>query len=50
MAPEYFQYINNKNFGHTDGVQIYFDDLLIAGDSRDERDKILKIVVDELRN
>lgn len=42
MAPEYFQLMNNKNFGDIAGVQIYFDDLLIAADSLKEHDKILK--------
>ncbi|XP_046739526.1 uncharacterized protein K02A2.6-like [Diprion similis] len=44
MAPEYFQYINSKNFADIEGVQIYFDDLLIAADSLDEHDKIMEKV------
>lgn len=50
MAPEYFQFINNKNFGDIPGVQIYFDDLLIAADTLEEHDRILKLVVDRAKD
>ncbi|XP_054723301.1 uncharacterized protein K02A2.6-like [Uloborus diversus] len=44
-APEIFQKTNEKNFGDIPGVLIYFDDLLIAGDSLAEHDAILAKVI-----
>lgn len=49
MAPEYFQMINQKNFGNIDGVLIYIDDLLITANSRDEHDSILQKVLERAR-
>ncbi|XP_039307927.1 uncharacterized protein K02A2.6-like [Solenopsis invicta] len=48
-APEIFQKINQKNFGDIDNVIIYFDDLLIAANSKEEHDKILHKVIDRAR-
>ena len=49
MAPEYFQYLNEKNFGDIPGVIIYFDDLLIAGSSSEEHDSIVQKVITRAR-
>lgn len=42
MAPEYFQSINYKNFGHIEVTVIYIDDILIAEHLEEERDQILE--------
>jgi len=49
MAQELFQKRMSKYFGDVEGVQIYFDDLLICANSRDEHDKIMKEVLDRSR-
>lgn len=48
-APEIFQKINQKNFGDIENVIIYFDDLLITANSKEEHDKILQKVIDRAR-
>jgi hypothetical protein len=48
-APEIFQKMNQKNFGDIDNVIIYFDDLLIAANSKEEHDKILHKVINRAR-
>ena len=45
MAPQLFQRINLKNFGNIPGVVVYIDDILIAGDTDEEHDLILKEVL-----
>ncbi|XP_030755156.1 uncharacterized protein K02A2.6-like [Sitophilus oryzae] len=45
-APEYFQKVNEENFGDIEGVIIYFDDLLIAANTEQEHDAILKKVIE----
>ncbi|XP_029055276.2 uncharacterized protein K02A2.6-like, partial [Osmia bicornis bicornis] len=49
MAPEYFQEINNRNFGDIDGVTVYFDDICISAETNEEHDKILKQVLTRAR-
>lgn len=48
-APEIFQKINQKNFGDIENVIIYFDDLLITANSKEEHDKILQKVINRAR-
>lgn len=36
----------NKYFGDTEGFQLYFHNLLVCANSRDEHDKIMKVVLD----
>nr|XP_022902184.1 uncharacterized protein K02A2.6-like [Onthophagus taurus] len=49
MAPEYFQGLNEKNFGDIQGVLVYFDDILIAGSTHEEHDEIVKKVINRTR-
>jgi len=49
MAPEYFQKINSENFGDIEGVTIYFDDVLIAADTEEAHDLIVKKVISRAR-
>ncbi|KAB0790510.1 hypothetical protein PPYR_15096, partial [Photinus pyralis] len=49
IAPEYFQYLNEKNFDDIRGVTVYFDDLLISADTEKEHDEILKKVIERAR-
>ena len=46
VSPEVFQRKNLEIFGHIDGVHIFFDDLLVAGESVEEHDKILMKVLE----
>eukprot|EP00102_Acyrthosiphon_pisum_P018369 XP_008190098.1 PREDICTED: uncharacterized protein K02A2.6-like [Acyrthosiphon pisum] len=46
IAPSVFQRYNTKYFGDIKGLIIYFDDFIIAADTKQEHDKI----VDELLN
>lgn len=45
-APEVFQRKNFELFGDIDGVEIYFDDLIISGETEADHDKNLKCVLD----
>jgi len=49
MAPKYFQKINSENFGDIEGVTIYFDDVLIAADTEEAHDLIVKKVINRAR-
>lgn len=49
-APEVFQKRNQKLFGDIRGVEIYFDDLIIAGKDAEEHDRILKQVLDRAKD
>lgn len=49
MAPEYFQQLNERNFGDLEGVLIYIDDVLITAESVEEHDKILERVLQRAR-
>jgi len=49
LAPEYFQKMNEKNFGDIQNVIIYFDDLLIACETIEEHDKTLMKVLQRAR-
>ncbi|GBN52471.1 Transposon Ty3-I Gag-Pol polyprotein [Araneus ventricosus] len=44
-APEIFQKRNEANFNDIPGVLVYFDDLLIAGDTIEQHDEILGKVI-----
>ncbi|KAJ3655671.1 hypothetical protein Zmor_014792 [Zophobas morio] len=48
-APELFQKLNTNNFGDIEGVSVYIDDLLIAGETEEEHDAILNKVIDRAR-
>lgn len=48
-APEIFQKLNNQVFGDIPGVEVYFDDLIIAGATNEEHDLALKKVFERAR-
>ncbi|GBO23467.1 Transposon Ty3-I Gag-Pol polyprotein [Araneus ventricosus] len=48
-APEVFQKKNQKLYGDIKGVEIYFDDLIIAGKNKEEHDKILVEVLERAK-
>lgn len=48
-APEFFQKLNNKNFGDIQGCLVYFDDLLIYGDCPESHDRALNNVIQRAR-
>ncbi|GBL99711.1 Uncharacterized protein K02A2.6 [Araneus ventricosus] len=48
-APEVFQKKNQKLFGDIKGIEIYFDDLIIAGKNKEEHDKILVEVLERAK-
>ncbi|GBM63522.1 Uncharacterized protein K02A2.6 [Araneus ventricosus] len=48
-APEVFQKKNQKLFGDIKGVEIYFDDLIIAGKNKEEHYKILVEVLERAK-
>lgn len=48
-APEIFQKRNFKIFGDIEGVDIYFDDIIISGESEFEHDIALKAVLERAR-
>ena len=48
-APEVFQKSNEQLFGDIDNVQIYFDDLIIAGTTTEEHDTALSRVFERAR-
>lgn len=41
-APEVFQRKNMENFGHIPGVQVIFDDIIVAGTTEEEHDCALR--------
>ncbi|CAL1301251.1 unnamed protein product, partial [Larinioides sclopetarius] len=45
-APEIFQKRNQKLFGDIEGVEIYFDDIIIAGDNEASHDVIMSKVLE----
>ena len=49
-SPEFFQKLNNDNFGDIPGVIVYFDDLLIAAENIQKHDDILKQVIERARD
>ncbi|KAL4104446.1 hypothetical protein QTP88_019747 [Uroleucon formosanum] len=49
MAPELFQKRMSKYFGEIESIQIYFDDVLICANSREEHDQIMMKVLDRAR-
>ncbi|KAL4113759.1 hypothetical protein QTP88_017332 [Uroleucon formosanum] len=49
MAPELFQKRMSKYFGDIEGIQIYFDDVLICANSREAHDQIMMKVLDRAR-
>lgn len=48
-APEIFQRKNEEIFGHIPGTIIYFDDILVAGETLEEHDKSLARVIEAAR-
>lgn len=48
-APEVMQKINTAIFSDIQGVFVYFDDIIVAGDSLAEHDKILRQVMDRAK-
>lgn len=49
LAPEYFQKINQQNFGDIEGVVVYFDDLLISGTTKEQHDIVLNQVINRAK-
>lgn len=49
-APEVFQKTNERLFGNIKNVQVYFDDIIIAGKTIEEHDLALAAVLDQARN
>lgn len=49
ISAEVFQMLNTKYFGDIEGVFIYIDDILIAGQSLEDHNRILKEVVERAR-
>lgn len=50
LAPEVFQKYVLQIFGKIEGVQVIFDDIIIAGKDEVEHDRILHEVLDAARN
>lgn len=50
IAPEIFQKNNERNFEGISGVIIYFDDVMIAAETLEEHDEILKQVMERARS
>ncbi|KAK9718523.1 Reverse transcriptase (RNA-dependent DNA polymerase) [Popillia japonica] len=48
-ALEVFQKLNTKVFGDIPGVEIYFDDIVIAGTDIDDHDRIMNIMLDRAK-
>ncbi|KAL4098106.1 hypothetical protein QTP88_022775 [Uroleucon formosanum] len=48
-APEIFQQLTSKYFGGIKNVCVYFDDILISGETQQEHDEALKQVVKQAR-
>ncbi|XP_063384581.1 uncharacterized protein K02A2.6-like isoform X1 [Cydia fagiglandana] len=48
-APEVMQRINTAIFSDIQGVNVYYDDIIVAGDSLADHDKILSEVIDRAR-
>lgn len=49
-SPEVFQRMNNEIFGDIVGVQVIFDDLIVAGDTQKSHDQVLKLVLERARS
>ncbi|GFU37834.1 transposon Ty3-G Gag-Pol polyprotein [Nephila pilipes] len=49
-APEVFQKINQKLFGDIEGVEIYFDDIIVAGYNKDSHDAIMSKILERARS
>ncbi|GFT71693.1 retrovirus-related Pol polyprotein from transposon opus [Nephila pilipes] len=49
-APEVFQKRNQKLFGDIEGVEIYFDDIIIAGYNKDSHDAIMSKILERARS
>ncbi|GFT34641.1 transposon Ty3-I Gag-Pol polyprotein [Trichonephila clavipes] len=48
-APEVFQKRNQKFFGDIEGVEIYFDDIIVAGCDEDSHDAIMSRVLERAK-
>lgn len=48
-APEVMQRINSTIFSDIQGVELYFDDLIVAGKDKHDHDRILNQVIDRAR-
>ncbi|GBN40363.1 Uncharacterized protein K02A2.6, partial [Araneus ventricosus] len=49
-APEIFQKRNQKLFGDIEGVEIYFDDIIVAGNDEASHDAIMSKVLERARS
>lgn len=49
VLPEYFQKMTQQYFGQLSGVVVYFDDILCAGDTKEELQKVVQSVLDSAR-
>ncbi|GFS69044.1 retrovirus-related Pol polyprotein from transposon opus [Nephila pilipes] len=49
-APEVFQKENQKLFGDIEGIEIYFDDIIVAGCNEDSHDAIMSKVLERARS
>ncbi|GFS59198.1 transposon Tf2-9 polyprotein [Nephila pilipes] len=49
-APEVFQKRNQKLFGDIEDVEIYFDDIIVAGYTEDSHDAIMSKVLERVRS
>lgn len=47
MLQKYFN--SSKYFGCIENVCVYFDDILVSGETRQEHDEALKLVVEKTR-
>ncbi|GFW68436.1 retrovirus-related Pol polyprotein from transposon opus [Trichonephila clavipes] len=48
-APEVFQKRNQKLFGDIEGVDVYFDDIIVAGCDEDSHDAIMSRVLERAK-
>ncbi|GBN70838.1 hypothetical protein AVEN_128932-1, partial [Araneus ventricosus] len=49
-APEIFQKRNQKLFGDIEGVEIYFDDIIVAGNDEASHDAIMSKVLERAKS
>lgn len=49
VAPEFFQKLNGDHFNNIPGCTVYFDDLLVYGETLERHDEALGKVIDRAR-